>query len=74
VIGEVERIAKARGVKMAQVALAWVLAQPGINAPIVGVTKAEQLEDALGALDVELSAEEIEALEASYAPHPVLGI
>lgn len=74
VIAEVERIAQARGAKMAQVALAWVLAQPGMTSPIVGVSKAEQLEDALGALDVELSAEEIAALEAPYAPHPVMGI
>jgi aryl-alcohol dehydrogenase-like predicted oxidoreductase len=74
VIDALEQLARARGVKMAQVALAWVLAQPGITAPIVGVSKLEQLEDALGALDVELTEEEIEALEAPYAPHPVLGI
>jgi aryl-alcohol dehydrogenase-like predicted oxidoreductase len=74
VIGEVERIAKERGVKMAQVALAWVCAQPGITSPIVGVSRLEQLDDALGALDVKLSADEIAALEAPYAPHPVLGI
>jgi 1-deoxyxylulose-5-phosphate synthase len=74
VIEVVEQVAKSRGVKMAQVALAWVLAQPGITAPIVGVSKAEQLEDALGALDLELSVEEIAALEAHYVPHPVMGI
>ncbi len=74
VIGEVERIANERGVKMAQVALAWVCAQPGITSPIVGVSRIGQLDDALGALDVELSADEMAALEAPYAPHPVLGI
>jgi len=74
VIDVVEQVANARGAKMAQVALAWVMAQPGITSPIVGVTKLSQLEDALAALDLELSAEEMEALEAPYAPHPVMGI
>ena len=74
VIAAVERIAGARGVRMAQVALAWLLAQPGITAPIVGVSKMEQLEDALGALEIGLSQDEIAALQASYGPHPVMGI
>ena len=73
-VAAVERVAGARGIKMAQVSLAWVLAQPGITAPIVGVSRMEQLEDALGALDVELSEQDIAELEASYVPHPVLGI
>ena len=59
-------IAKARGVKMAQVALAWVLQKQPVTAPIVGVTKLPQLEDAVGALDVTLTPEEIERLEAPY--------
>ena len=59
-------IAAARGVKMAQVALAWVLQKQPVTAPIVGVTKLSQLEDALGALDVGLSADEVARLEAPY--------
>jgi aryl-alcohol dehydrogenase (NADP+) len=59
-------IAAARGVKMAQVALAWVLQKQPVSAPIVGVTKLAQLEDALGALDVGLSADEVARLEAPY--------
>jgi aryl-alcohol dehydrogenase-like predicted oxidoreductase len=74
VILEVERIAGARGIAMAQVALAWVLARRDVTAPIVGVSKMAQLDDALAALDVTLDADEIAALEAPYAPHPVLGI
>jgi aryl-alcohol dehydrogenase-like predicted oxidoreductase len=73
VVGAVERIAKARGVSMAQVALAWVLARPGITAPIVGVSKMVQLEEALASLDMPLAAEEIAALEEPYLPHPVAG-
>ena len=74
VIDAVERVAGERGVAMAQVSLAWLLARPGITSPIVGVTKMAQLEEALGALDVTLSDEERAALEAPYAPHPVIGI
>ena len=73
VIAEVERIAKARGVAMAQVALAWVRGKPGITAPIVGVSSMTQLDEALASLEVELSAEEVAALEAPYVPHPVMG-
>ena len=73
VIGAVEKVAKARGIPMAKVATAWLLAKEGISAPIIGVTKMPQLEDALSALDVELSAAEIEQLEAPYQPHPVMG-
>jgi aryl-alcohol dehydrogenase-like predicted oxidoreductase len=58
---------------MAHVALAWLLAQPGVTAPIVGVSKMQHLKDALGALDLTLSADEIGALEAPYVPHPVSG-
>lgn len=74
VVSAVDKVASARGVAMAQVSLAWVLAQPGITAPIVGVSRMEQLEDALGALDIELASDEIAALEAPYSPHPVMGI
>jgi aryl-alcohol dehydrogenase-like predicted oxidoreductase len=62
----VGEIASAREVKMAQVALAWVLQKQPVTAPIVGVTKLSQLEDAVGALDVVLSADEVQRLEAPY--------
>lgn len=66
--GVVSEIAAARGVKMAQVALAWVLQKQPVTAPIVGVTKLGQLDDALGALDLELSPDEVARLEAHYQP------
>ena len=59
VVDAVERVAARRGVPMAQVALAWLLGRPGVVAPIVGATKLPQLEDALGSLSVELTAEEV---------------
>jgi aryl-alcohol dehydrogenase-like predicted oxidoreductase len=74
VVAAVAEIARGRGIPMAQVALAWLMQQPGITAPILGVSRMEQLEEALGALDVQLSTEEVEALETPYAPHPVMGI
>ncbi len=73
VVEAVEKFAVRRGVPMAQVALAWVMAKPEVTAPIVGVSKLAQLEDALTALDLSLSAEEIAELEAFYVPHPVSG-
>ena len=73
VIGAVQKIAGERGIAMAQVATAWLLAQDGITSPIIGVSKMPQLEDALSALEVQLSAAEIEQLEAPYQPHPVMG-
>ncbi len=73
VVDRVLEIAGKRGVPAAQVALAWLLAQPGVTAPIVGATKREHLEDALTALTLDLSAEEKKALEEPYRPHPVLG-
>lgn len=67
-------VAAARGVKPAQVALAWLLAQPGLTAPIIGATKLSHIDDAVSALGVKLDADEIKALEAPYEPHPVLGM
>ncbi|MGB0388096.1 MAG: aldo/keto reductase [Ardenticatenaceae bacterium] len=69
----IAKVAQARGVTRAQVALAWLLQKPGISAPIIGTTKLHHLEDAVGAVDVKLSEEEINALEAPYQPHPILG-
>lgn len=74
VVEAVEKVAAARGVSMAQVALAWVLAQPGITAPILGVSRMAQLEEGLDTLNLVLTDDEIAALEANYQPHPVLGI
>jgi aryl-alcohol dehydrogenase-like predicted oxidoreductase len=69
----VAAIAAARGVTMAQVALAWVLQKSPVTAPIVGITKLPQLTDALGALNVTLTADEIARLEAPYQPTAVAG-
>lgn len=73
VVERVAEIAKARGVKPAQVALAWVLQKPGITAPIVGATKPEHLDDAIAALSLKLEPAEIAALEEPYVPHAVMG-
>jgi len=73
IVAAVSRIAEARGVPMAQIALAWLLAKPGITAPIVGASKPQHLEDAVAALSVVLTAEEIAALEAPYLPRMVAG-
>lgn len=73
VVDATVRVAGARGTEPAQVALAWLLAQPAVTAPIVGATKMAHLESAVAALDVELSAEECAALEAPYRPHAVRG-
>jgi aryl-alcohol dehydrogenase-like predicted oxidoreductase len=70
----VERIARTRGVSMAQIALAWLRTRPTIVAPIVGATKMQHLEDAIASLSIELSKEEITALEAPYVPHVVAGM
>jgi aryl-alcohol dehydrogenase (NADP+) len=73
VVDCVEQVAKSRGVPPAQVALAWLLQKPGVTAPIVGASKPHHLQDAVAALGVKLTREEIEQLEAVYVPHPVLG-
>lgn len=68
IVAAVQKVAEGRGIPMAQVALAWVLKHPTVSAPIVGPTKEHHLTDAVAALDVHLTAEEIEALEAPYTP------
>jgi aryl-alcohol dehydrogenase-like predicted oxidoreductase len=73
VVDAVSEIARTRGVPNAQVALAWLLAQPGVTAPIVGASKMSHLEDAIAALSLTLSADEIAALSKPYTPHRVLG-
>jgi aryl-alcohol dehydrogenase-like predicted oxidoreductase len=72
IVDVVEGIANDRGVPMAQVSLAWLLSKRDVTAPIIGATKLTHLEDALGALDITLSASEIEALEAPYTPKAVV--
>ncbi len=73
VVEQVGGLAQAHGVPRAQIALAWLLAKPGVTSPIVGATKPHHLEDAVAALDVELSPSEVAALEAPYLPHHVAG-
>ena len=73
VIDQVAAIAAARGVPKAQVALAWVRQKPFISSPIVGATQAQHLKDAVAALDLTLSSEEIAQLETPYVPHGVVG-
>jgi aryl-alcohol dehydrogenase-like predicted oxidoreductase len=74
VVHRAAEVAAERGVATAQVALAWLLHQPGVTAPIVGATRLEHLEDALAAERLSLSEEERERLEEPYLPHPVSGI
>ncbi len=69
-VGRLGEVAAERKTPMAQVALAWLLAQPTVTAPIVGATKAHHLDDALAAMEISLSAEEIQSLEEPYLPHP----
>ncbi len=68
IVGAVAKIAESRGVSRAQVALAWVLRQPAVTAPIVGATKPGHLEDAIAAVDLELSDDEAAQLEGPYSP------
>jgi len=65
-VAAVQQVAGARGVPMAQVALAWVLRNPVVAAPIVGPTKPHHLDDAAAAVGLELTDEEVDALEAAY--------
>jgi aryl-alcohol dehydrogenase-like predicted oxidoreductase len=73
VVDRLGEIAEKRGIPRAQVALAWLLSKPAVTAPIVGATKPHHLQDAVAALSVHLTPEEIKALEEPYVPHPVLG-
>ncbi|MGN6507587.1 MAG: aldo/keto reductase [Tepidisphaeraceae bacterium] len=72
-VAAVAKVAQARGVPMAQIALAWMLHQSPVTSPIIGASKAHHLDDALAALELSLSKDELAALEAPYVPHPVLG-
>ena len=73
IAGRVVELARARGARPAQIALAWLLAQPGVTAPIVGASKLSHLDDASGALEIRLATEELACLEEPYQPLKVLG-
>ena len=73
VVEQLKQVAAARGVAPAQIALAWVLAQPGVTAPIIGASRIEQLNELGAALSIKLSEDECRTLQAVYQPHPVLG-
>src|SRR5258708_11411361 len=73
VVGRVTEIARQRGIPNAQVALAWILHQPGVTAPIIGASKMKHLDDAIAALDIKLDESELKALSDPYKPHTILG-
>lgn len=73
IVEQVAAVAKSRGVPQAQVALSWLLQKPGITSPIVGASKPAHLTDAVAALSLKLTTEEIASLEAPYVPHAVAG-
>ncbi|PYS74756.1 MAG: alcohol dehydrogenase [Acidobacteria bacterium] len=73
VVERIAEVAAKRGVPRAQVALAWLFSNPAVTAPIVGASKPKHLEDAVAAVSLKLSDEEISQLEEPYVPHPVVG-
>ena len=73
VLGALDHLAQTRSLPHAQLALAWLLGKEGVTAPIIGATRLEHLEAAVAAVQVRLTPEEVAALEAPYAPHPVAG-
>ena len=73
VVDRVGEIAQKRGVPRARVALAWVLSKPAVTAPIIGASKPGHLEDAIAALALKLTPEEIADMEQPYVPHPIVG-
>ena len=73
IVERVAQVASDRGVPMATIALAWVLRHPQVTAPIIGATKPHHIPDAVAALDIELSDDEVTLLTEAYTPHPVVG-
>lgn len=73
IVDRVAEVARKRGVPNMQVALAWILQQPGVTAPIIGASQLHHLDDAVTALGFKLDREELQALAEPYRPHPVLG-
>jgi len=74
VVDRVVDVARQKGVKPIQVALAWILSKPGVTAPIVSATKLEQLDQLIEGMSVTLAADEVAALEEPYVPHRVIGL
>ncbi|MEP2234173.1 MAG: aldo/keto reductase [Alteripontixanthobacter sp.] len=74
IVGEVQAVAGETGASMAQVALAWMLAKPEVTTPIIGATSVDQLDDTVGAIDVQLSGEQISRLESPYKAQDVKGM
>jgi len=72
-VERVAELARQRGVSMTQIALAWLLHKPVVTAPIIGASKMNHLEEAVAALEIQFSQDEIKFLEERYQPHPVLG-
>ena len=73
IVDRVVELAQQKGVKPAQIAVAWLLHKPGVTAPVVGASKMYQLEEAVASVDITLSDEEQAFLEEPYQPHPILG-
>jgi aryl-alcohol dehydrogenase-like predicted oxidoreductase len=73
VIARVAEVSRQRGVSRAQIALAWLLQKPGVTAPIVGASKPQHLDDAIAAVELELTPDEIKFLEEPYVPHAISG-
>jgi len=73
IVDRVVTLAQEKGATPAQIALAWLLHQPGVAAPIVGATKLRHLEEAVGAVEINLTADELAHLTENYQPHPILG-
>jgi aryl-alcohol dehydrogenase-like predicted oxidoreductase len=73
IVDQVVTIAQEKGITPAQVAIAWLLSNDAITAPIVGITKLSYVEEIVGALDIKLTDDEIHRLEEHYIPHPVIG-
>ena len=73
IIDALRKVATERDLPMAQIALAWVASNPLVSAPIIGASKERHLDDAIAALEIELSADEKASLEAAYQPHRVVG-
>ena len=73
IVDAVGQVAEGQGIERAQVALAWMLQKSFVTSPIIGATKPKHLDDAIAALDVELSDDEVTLPEAPYTPHPVVG-
>ena len=73
IVDRISEVATRRGVKNAQVAMAWILQKPGITAPILGATKSAYIDDAVAAMSIKLTAEEMRSLEEPYQPRAILG-